>query len=426
MHYSEMAVMTMRESGQPWLGIIPSEWTLSKIGNLYSLRNEKVSDKDYPPLSVTMGGIVPQLETVAKSDNEDNRKLVRVGDFAINSRSDRRGSCGISEYDGSVSLINTVLMPRGEMNPSYYNWLFHTVSFADEFYKWGHGIVDDLWTTRWQEMKRIVVPVPPLDEQATIAAYLDDQVSQIDSIIEDEKASIEEYKQWKASAIFEAVTKGIKLNVTYKKSHDFRIGEIPAHWRMIKVKQVARLNPSVETTGITPEMEVTFAPMECIRTDKRIERIAPMSDNNSSYSSFNEGDIALAKVTPCFQNRNVCIMSDLKNGFAFGSSELFNIRPFNINARYLLYFFMTEAFKDGGVANMTGVAGLQRISSAYVRNAILPLPPEEEQIQIVSFLDKQCENIDELIAEKSTLVENLEMYKRSLIYESVTGKRKVV
>lgn len=416
----------MRESGQPWLGIIPSEWTLSKIGNLYSLRNEKVSDKDYPPLSVTMGGIVPQLETVAKSDNEDNRKLVRVGDFAINSRSDRRGSCGISEYDGSVSLINTVLMPRGEMNPSYYNWLFHTVSFADEFYKWGHGIVDDLWTTRWQEMKRIVVPVPPLDEQATIAAYLDDQVSQIDSIIEDEKASIEEYKQWKASAIFEAVTKGIKLNVTYKKSHDFRIGEIPAHWRMIKVKQVARLNPSVETTGITPEIEVTFAPMECIRTDKRIERIAPMSDNNSSYSSFNEGDIALAKVTPCFQNRNVCIMSDLKNGFAFGSSELFNIRPFNINARYLLYFFMTEAFKDGGVANMTGVAGLQRVSSAYVRNAILPLPPEEEQIRIVSFLDKQCENIDELIAEKSTLVENLEMYKRSLIYESVTGKRKVV
>lgn len=418
--------MTMRESGQPWLGVIPSEWTLSKIGNLYSLRNEKVSDKDYPPLSVTMNGIVPQLETAAKSDDGDNRKLVRVGDFAINSRSDRRGSCGISEYDGSVSLINTVLMPRGKMNPNYYNWLFHTVSFADEFYKWGHGIVDDLWTTRWQEMKRIVVPVPPLDEQATIAAYLDDKVGQINSIIQEAITSIEEYRQWKSSTIFEAVTKGIKLDVTYKESHDFRIGKIPAHWRTTKVKQVARLNPSVETTGITPEMEVTFAPMECIRTDKRIKRIAPMSDNNSSYSSFNEGDIALAKVTPCFQNSNVCIMSDLKNGFAFGSSELFNIRPFNINARYLLYFFMTEAFKDGGVASMTGVAGLQRVSSAYVRNAILPLPPEEEQIQIVSFLDKQCVNIDELIAEKGTLIEDLEMYKRSLIYEAVTGKRKVV
>ena len=125
----------MRESGQKWLGLIPFNWKLSRIGSLYLLRNEKVSDKDYPPLSVTMGGIVPQLDTAAKTDNGDNRKLVRTGDFAINSRSDRRGSCRISKYDGSVSLINTVLEPREKMNPNYYNWLFHTVLFADEFYK---------------------------------------------------------------------------------------------------------------------------------------------------------------------------------------------------------------------------------------------------------------------------------------------------
>ena len=186
----------MRDSGQNWLGSIPSTWGLSRIGSLYSLRNEKVSDKDYPPLSVTMKGVVPQLESAAKSDDGDNRKLVKIGDFAINSRSDRRGSCGISAYNGSVSLINTVLTPRGEMNPGYYNWLFHTVAFADEFYKWGHGIVDDLWTTRWQEMKRIVVPVPSSAEQQAIAAYLDDQVTQIDSIIAEAQASIEEYKQW--------------------------------------------------------------------------------------------------------------------------------------------------------------------------------------------------------------------------------------
>ena len=82
-----------------------------------------------------MNGIVPQLETAAKTNAHDDRKLVRKGDFAINSRSDRRGSCGISEYDGSVSLINTILAPLGEMNPNYYNWLFHTTQFADEFYK---------------------------------------------------------------------------------------------------------------------------------------------------------------------------------------------------------------------------------------------------------------------------------------------------
>ena len=99
----------MQESGLKWLGTIPSTWKLTRIGGLYGIRNEKVSDKDFPPLSVTNKGILPQLETAAKTNDGDNRKLVRKGDFAINSRSDRRGSCGISSYDGSVSLINIVM-----------------------------------------------------------------------------------------------------------------------------------------------------------------------------------------------------------------------------------------------------------------------------------------------------------------------------
>lgn len=122
----------------------------------------KVSDRDYQPLSVTKFGIVPQLDTAAKTNAHDDRKLVRAGDFVINSRSDRRGSCGISDYDGSVSFINTVLYPIGKMNPKYYNWLFHTIGFAEEFYRWGHGIVDDLWTTGWQDMKNIIIVEPPL------------------------------------------------------------------------------------------------------------------------------------------------------------------------------------------------------------------------------------------------------------------------
>lgn len=137
----------MKDSGAEWIGRVPNNWNLGRIGGFYSLRNEKVSDKDYPPLSVTMKGILPQLETAAKTNDGDNRKLVRKGDFAINSRSDRRGSCGISKYDGSVSLINTVLTPRGKMSAAYYDWVFHCTRFSDEFYRQGHGIVDDLWTT---------------------------------------------------------------------------------------------------------------------------------------------------------------------------------------------------------------------------------------------------------------------------------------
>ena len=193
-------------SGVPWLGDIPAGWKMERLGVLYTHRNEKVSDKDFPPLSVTMKGVVPQLATAAKTDDGDNRKLVRKGDFAINSRSDRRGSCGISAYDGSVSLINTILTPRGQMSPAYFDWLFHTEAFADEFYKWGHGIVDDLWTTRWSEMKRIYIVRPPLPEQRAIADYLDEKCGAIDAAIAEAKKGIEEYKAWKKSLIFETVT----------------------------------------------------------------------------------------------------------------------------------------------------------------------------------------------------------------------------
>jgi len=196
----------MKDSGIEWIGSIPEQWEVKRIGQIYLERREKVSDRDYPPLSVTMKGILPQLETAAKSDAHDDRKLVCKGDFAINSRSDRRGSCGISPCDGSISLINTVLIPLGEMNPVFYNWLFHTPIFADEFYKNGHGIVDDLWTTSWQEMKRISIPLPSIAEQKQIADYLDKKCSSIDSIITTKKQQLEKLEEYKKSLIFEYVT----------------------------------------------------------------------------------------------------------------------------------------------------------------------------------------------------------------------------
>ena len=219
-----------KDSGFEWIGIIPSEWGLSRIGQVYRLRNTKVSDTDYPPLSVTNKGIVPQLDTAAKTNAHDDRKLVKKGDFAINSRSDRRGSCGISDYDGSVSLINTILAPLNEMNPGYYDWLFHTVQFGDEFYKFGHGIVDDLWTTGWQEMKKITIPTPPLSEQKRIADFLDAKCAEIDALTADIQTQIDTLEQYKRSVITETVTKGLNPNAEMKDSGIEWVGRIPAHW----------------------------------------------------------------------------------------------------------------------------------------------------------------------------------------------------
>lgn len=196
----------LRDSKTTWLGKIPAHWETSRIGSIYVLRNVKVSDTDFQPLSVTMKGIVPQLDSAAKTNAHDDRKLVRKGDFVINSRSDRRGSCGVSPLDGSVSLINTVLSPLDEMNPEYYNWLFHTTEFADEFYKWGHGIVDDLWTTGWKDMKRILIPYPPMDEQKEIARHLNGICKKIDCIISQKTEQLSVLADYKKSIIYEYVT----------------------------------------------------------------------------------------------------------------------------------------------------------------------------------------------------------------------------
>lgn len=196
----------MKDSGIEWIGEIPNDWEITKIGMLYNLRITKVSDAYYAPLSVTKMGVLPQLETVAKTNAHDDRKLVKKGDFVINSRSDRRGSCGMSDYDGSVSLINIVLEPKNNMSSGYYSWLFKTVQFADEFYKNGHGIVDDLWTTGWQDMKRIILPVPHYSEQKQIADYLDSKCSEIDTLIAGKKRQLDILADYKKSIIYEYVT----------------------------------------------------------------------------------------------------------------------------------------------------------------------------------------------------------------------------
>ncbi|RYG87265.1 MAG: restriction endonuclease subunit S, partial [Alphaproteobacteria bacterium] len=170
-----------QESGLGWLGRVPSHWELRRLGYFFQERREKVSDKDFVPLSVTKNGIVPQLDTAAKTDDGDNRKRVCAGDFVINSRSDRKGSSGISSFDGSVSLICTVLEPQEKIVSRFIHHLFRSEPFQEEFYRFGKGIVADLWSTNYSEMRNILLAMPPPHEQRKIAAFLDQETAKIDA-----------------------------------------------------------------------------------------------------------------------------------------------------------------------------------------------------------------------------------------------------
>lgn len=204
----------MKDSGAEWMGEVPAHWEVRRFSVEFSERRTKVSDKEYSPLSVTKSGILPQLEKVAKTDNGDNRKLVKIGDFVINSRSDRKGSSGLSSYEGSVSLINHVLIPSSSWERTYIHHLLRSIPFQEEFYRKGHGIVADLWTTRYTDIASSYIPFPPQEEQQIIAHHLDKKCAEIDTLISRQEQIIEKLKELKTSTIAHVVTGKVDVRDT--------------------------------------------------------------------------------------------------------------------------------------------------------------------------------------------------------------------
>lgn len=413
---------TLIESGIKWLGHIPASWELGKIGGLYALRTEKVSDKDYPPLSVAMKGILPQLETAAKTNDGDNRKLVRKGDFAINSRSDRRGSCGISEYDGSVSLINLVLTPRRTMCPQYYNWLFHTIQFADEFYSWGHGIVSDLWSTNWQEMKKITIPIPPLDEQRVIADYLDAQCAKIDDLLESLRQQLQQLQSYRESTITEAVTRGLNPNVTLIDSGKEWCPQIPAHWiptnpkalftlRNQRAKEGERQLTASQKLGIVYQdefMESEGQKVVTVEKDFSILKHVEPNDFVISMRSF-QGGLEYSELSGSISSAYVMLIpNDAK-----------------VYPPFYKWFFKSSKYINAIQSTTNLVRDGQAMRYANFVKVPLFIIPMEEQIEIADYLNEKIAQIDSIIADKQNQVNILMAYRKSLIFEYVTGKKEV-
>ncbi len=416
----------MKDSGIPWIGAIPKHWEVSKIGQLYDNRYVRVSDKDFEPLSVTMQGILPQLETAAKTDDGDNRKLIRKGDFAINSRSDRRGSCGISPQDGSVSLINLILAPRTSMNADYYNWLFHTTLFADEFYSWGHGIVADLWTTRWQEMKNIAIPVPPLAEQERIASYLDEKCGEIDELIDVEQQMISDLESYRQAVITEAVTHGLNIDAPSKETPSFWIPQIPAHWELHFLRGIS--NGFRKGSGITKEDLVPNGDTACIRYGDLYTKYnhcitdiccrTNMSKiQNPVYASY--GDIYFTCSGEDVEAIGKSVVFLAKEDCLIGGDLI--IMKHSQNPKFLGYSLdsiISQLQKSYGKSKLKVV----HTSVKDLKNVAVAIPPLDEQQKIAEYLDGKCAEIDELIKVKQEKIETLKQYCQSLIFEAVTGK----
>ena len=420
----------MKDSGIEWVGAMPRAWKMNTIAQIFlqvKCKNTGLQEKNLLSLSYgkvkrksidTVEGLLPESFDGYNIIEKDDIVL-RLTDLQNDHTSLR---VGLAEERGIITSAYLTIRNRSNFCPKYLYYYMHSFDIAKGFYGMGAGVRQGL---NWDGVKWLKILAPLVPEQERIAAFLDAECAEIDAVLEKTRASIEEYKKLKQAVITQAVTKGIRGDRPMKDSGIEWIGEIPAEWTASKIKYCTEFAPSCNTSHLSEDSLVTFTPMECIKNGYFENREAHFSALSSSYTQYQDGDIVFAKVTPCFENGNIAIMQGLSAGVGFGSSELFVIRPQSINTEFIFYYLQNDIFKQYACATMTGTGGLKRVSPTFVRNYSVFIPCNEEQLEIVRYLNEKCSGIEVLIAKKQQYLTEIENYKKSLIYEYVTGKKEV-
>lgn len=402
-----------KDSGEQWLGEIPSHWEVKRLGNYFSERKMKVSDKDFQPLSVTKNGVLPQLENVAKSNDSDNRKLVCKGDFVINSRSDRKGSSGVSPLDGSVSLINIVLQPRTNIYAPFCNYLLKSSAFVEEYYRNGRGIVADLWTTRYDEMKSIKLSMPPLSEQSAIVSYLDRVTSQLDEAIAQQQRMIDLLNERKQIIIQHAVTKGLDPNAEMVESGVEWIGMMPKGWKCMLLKRCCSLIRTKASNN-----QVNRISLENIVSWK-----GSFAKTDSIYEGngilYKKGDILFGKLRPYLAK----VLLAESEGEALGDFWVMRPNDF-VLPNYVKFIFLCYSLIEL-IDSTTYGAKMPRADWNANSKTLIPIPPIAVQHKICEYIDQMIDYTNSVISKNEHRISLLRERKQIIINEVVTGKVRV-
>ena len=390
-----------------WLKEIPEGWEVKELGSVFAERREKVSDRDYQPLSVTKNGVLLQLENVAKTDNGDNRKKVLKDDFVINSRSDRKGSSGLSNYDGSVSLINTVLRIR-KGNKFFWNYLLKSVPFQEEFYRNGKGIVADLWSTGYQAMKKINIPIPPLHEQEQIANFLDWKISEIDKLINLEKIKINEIKSVKSKIIDKYLAKDNNKSVKLKFLGTFVKGRGIAREHLIDLGEY----PVILYGDIYTKYNYSFSKVVNRIDFDVFDKSIKIHGNTILFPTSGETKEDIGKTVIYEGSEIVAIGGDVL-AFTVNSEE--------IDAKYLMYYLNSGESLAYKYVNGRGDI-IVHISETSLKEIVVNFPDVEVQKSIANKISDKFNDIDSWLDYTNQQIAYFEELKQTLISDAVTGK----
>ena len=407
-----------KDSGIEWIGSVPSHW---RVHTLYQLvtqvkeKNRNLQEKNL--LSLSYGKIKrkdidsPDGLLPASFDGyniiEDGDIVLRLTDLQNDHTSLR---VGLATERGIITSAYTTLRPIDTRNSKYLYYLLHAFDLKKGFYGMGSGVRQGL---NYAEVKELRVVLPSQNEQEVIVRFLDNQCGQIDSIIEEAKSSIEEYKKWRASIIFEAVTKGLNPLAEMKDSHIDWIGLIPSHWKLSRIKN---------------ELDNLDYLREPISAEKR-ENILGMYDYYGAsgvidkIDDYNVDDkvLLIGEDGANLRMRNLPLVYKAEGKFWVNNhAHILKVHDDNC------YGFIAYLLEAGDYSVFTTGSAQPKLSQFNLMRFPIVIPPLVEQQEIEAYLDEKCSAIDALIREKKSLLSELEIYKRSLILETVTGKRKVV
>ena len=425
---------TMKDSGIEWIGEIPENWSISKVKHCFTRKNSKAKQDDPIVLSLARSGVkVRDISTnegqLAESYYDYNP--VQVGDLLLNPMDLYSGAnCSYSDVEGVISPAYINLKNKeGVSNSKFYDYYFKVQYWMMVLFSFGKGVsFDNRWTLGQETLMNFPIVYPSLPEQQKIADFLDEKCSHIDSVLEKTRASIEEYKQLKQSVITKAVTKGIRPNRPMKDSGIEWIGEIPEDWEIRKFKYVLSntLQYGANESGVPYDSSLPrYIRITDITQDGKLKETDKLSLPKDVAQPFilKDGDILFARSGGTV-GKSFIYKAEYEESCFAGYLIRATIKETVLPK--LVYYWTCSSIYEEWKNSIFIQATIQNIGAdKYSNMPIMYIRNKEEQQEIVAYLDDKCSEIDTLIAKKEQLIEELETYKKSLIYEYVTGKKEV-
>lgn len=429
----------MKDSGVEWIGAIPDSWHLDRLQwHLDEIKESNKPVKTQQVLSLTNKlGVIPYEEKGEQGnkskENIDEYKLAYPDTIVVNSMNILIGSVGKCNYFGCVSPVYYVFKPKNGENIDFLNYIFQLTQFQKKLRKYANGILEIRLRVSSNDILKRQIAFPSGKEQQKIVSFLNEKMAKIDKLIEIENKQIEKLKEYKQAVITEAVTKGFDKSAPMKDSGVEWIGEIPEDWEVCRVKNIGFTQNGISKSGELFGNGYPFISYGDVYKHWVLPQtgsgLIESTEKDRKIFSVNKGDIFFTRTSETIEEvgfSSVCFETITNATFA---GFLIRLRPYQpdsiIKSNYAKYYFRANLLRKYLVREMNIVTRAS-LSQELLGAMSVVLPPPNTQIEISLHLDSQCKKIDSLISIKQKKIDMLNEYKKSLIYECVTGKKEVV